>query len=282
MSVLKRNRLIALCCGAAALLTAVASNAAAQNTPRGPVHYPHSTLMPPGSIARDQLTRSSPLRNYFQPVELHAPQGATISLVVDGQLSKPEPAPVKAGMLIGHVYRFRVQNIPLSEGFEVYPTIELVNRLYPPQGKAAAFPIPIHLTQEELEMAIAGRFVTRIIYLEDPNTALPRREEKGFQRYFEVSPTQDPLRIADDLGRPMAILRMGSRIPSEAEMRAQFTYGSPPLKMLPATPAEKLPAAPDGDGGEDAEPDSAVYFTPAIPRTPPARRAYQPQGRFNR
>ena len=43
----------------------------------------------------------------------------------------------KAGLLIGSVYRLRVTSIPLAEGLEVFPTIEVIDRLYAPLGPAA-------------------------------------------------------------------------------------------------------------------------------------------------
>ena len=55
----------------------------------------------------------------------------------------------------------------------MYPTIEVINRLYPPQGLENHFPVPVHFTLEELEMALSGRMVTRVIYLEDPQSACP-------------------------------------------------------------------------------------------------------------
>ena len=72
------------------------------------------------------------------------------------------------GMQIGYVYRLQVTNIPNNDGVDIYPTIELVDRLYPPPGLALRFPIPIELTQEELQLAADGAFVTRVIYVEDP------------------------------------------------------------------------------------------------------------------
>ena len=47
----------------------------------------------------------------------------------------------RLGLLISPVYRFRVTNIPLHPGAEVFPTIEVVNRLYPPEGRAWEFPV---------------------------------------------------------------------------------------------------------------------------------------------
>jgi len=136
-------------------------------------------------------------------------------------------------MLIGSVYRLRVMGIPKHEGAEVFPTIEVVNRLYPPPGQELRFPVPVELTLEDLELAMEGHFITRIIYLEDPKLALPAAIDREHQSWFEVGPHDDPLAVADRLGRPMAILRIGGRVPADPEQPgADFMYHSPPLLML--------------------------------------------------
>ena len=89
------------------------------------VHYLHQGIMPPGAIGSRQLQRGGPLPGYFQPVEIKAPAGALVSLAVDNEFDQSRPAPRKAGMLIGAVYRLRVTNIRLAEGAEVFPTIEV-------------------------------------------------------------------------------------------------------------------------------------------------------------
>lgn len=199
---------------------------------RAPVHYFHSAHLPPGTVGQGQLLRGGPLPGYFQPVEVQGPPGARISFAADGQFLDPQPAPARAGMLIGAVYRFKVTNIPRREGFEVFPTIEVVNRTYPPQGMAEQFPIPIQLTQEDLELALDGNFVLRVIFLENPNLALPVQSDPQRQLVYDVLGTEDPLEVADRLGRPMAILRIGSRIPDGREVSPRFLYGSPPLMPL--------------------------------------------------
>jgi hypothetical protein len=118
-------------------------------------------------------------------------------------------------MQIGYVYRLHVTNIPNNDGVDIYPTIELIDRLYPPPGLALRFPIPIELTQDELELAAGGAFVTRVIYVEDPQHALPiARHAKGEQPWTEAPAGEDPLVTADRNGRPIAILRIGSRAPN--------------------------------------------------------------------
>lgn len=208
------------------------------------MHYRQHAAMPPGAIGSWQLQRGGPLPGYFQPVEIRAPQGALISLAAEGRFDPEYANPVHAGMLIAPVYRLRVTSIPLHEGFEVYPTLEIIDRLYPPEGQAARFPIVVELTQGDLELALSGRFVTRVVYLEEPLAALPVAETD--QRWFDVGPGEDPLRTADELGRPVAILRMGARVPTDTENPGlEFLYGSPPVWKLPApiddAAAELLP-----------------------------------------
>jgi hypothetical protein len=185
--------------------------------------------MPPGAIGSQQLLRGGPLPGYFQPVEIRVPEGATISPAVNGAFAEPEVEPLKVGFLIGSVYRLRVTNIPLQEGLELYPTVEVIDRLFPPLRQEHRFPIPIEITQEDLELALSGRFVTRVIYVEDPESALPVAEDPEQQTFFEVGRGENPLEVADRLGRPMAILRLGGRVPDETGPDAAFLYGSPPF-----------------------------------------------------
>ena len=204
-----------------------------------PVHYQHAGVMPPGAIGSQQLLRGGPLPGYFQPVEITGPAGSMIATPAGGQFDEPQTAPRLVGLLIGSVYRLRVTNIPLQEGFEVYPTIEVIDRLYPPLGQEFKFPIPIELTQEELEMALSGKFITRVIYLENPDTAAPVARRGNEQAYFEVADGENPLDVADSLGRPVAILRMGARVPGPEGPDATFMYGSPPLvKWHPRRPRQ--------------------------------------------
>jgi len=194
-----------------------------------PVHLNHAGIMPPGAIGSQQLLRGGPLPGYFQPVEIKAPPGALISTAAYNEFEEPRPAPIKAGMLIGSVYRLRITNIPNQEGLEVFPTIEVIDRIFPPMGQEFRFPIPIELTQEELEMALAGKFVTRVIYLEDPAGALPVAQDRDEQSYFETGEGENPLDVADALGRPVAILRLGGRVPGPEGADETFLYGSPPM-----------------------------------------------------
>jgi hypothetical protein len=204
-------------CGVLLVAAAGQSSALAQG---GPIHYFHSADLPPGWVAQNQLFHAPGMPCHVQPVQIRVPDGAQVSVNMHGAFDEPRTGPILLGMMIGPVYQLKVTNIPYHEGEEVYPTVEVINRLYPPPGQELRHPLPIQITLEELEMSLDGRLVTRVVYLEDRDKVLPVRDDPQDQRHFDVAPHQDPLRVADELGRPMAILRMGSRIPDAGDLMA--------------------------------------------------------------
>ncbi len=220
------------------------------------VHYWHAGVMPPGAIGSRQLQRGGPLPGFFQPVEIKASPGVSISLAAADQFGQAQQAPRRVGLLIGSVYRLRVTNIPLpqAEGLEIFPTIEIIDRTYAPEDQQVRFAIPVEIDSKDIELALQGKFVTRVIYLEDPHNALPMRSSNG-QSWFEVAPNRDPLAVADELGRPVAILRMGGRVPNQGP-DPNFYFGSPAWVAYPprtaletkpvreAAPARPAPARP--------------------------------------
>jgi hypothetical protein len=223
-----------LACLALGRTTLCVVPAAAQDAP---VHWLHAGAMPPGAIGSLRLHRARPLSGYFQPVRIRAPQGARIALARDASFEIPQPGEVLVGMHIGWVYRLQVTEIPNNPGLEIFPTIELIDRLYPPPGLALRYPIPVELTLEELELAGRGAFVTRVIYVEDPQLALPiAQRADGAQPWIEAPAGEDPLVTADLRGRPVAILRFGGRVPS-GEAQAQAAPPGPPFVVYDATAA---------------------------------------------
>lgn len=213
-------------------------------------HSIHHGVMPPGAIGSLQLARGGPLPGYFQPVQIKAPPGVVIAMAEGGTFAEAEMAPVRVGLLIGQVYRFRVMNIPLNPGAEVFPTIEVVDRIYPPPGLENRFPIVVELSHDDIMTALSGKFLTKVIYLEDPEMALPHSHPSGEQPSFDVAPGHNPLEVADGVGRPVAILRMGAIVPMDpAQPDTQFLYGCPPwirptVSVAPAAPSSALPDLP--------------------------------------
>jgi hypothetical protein len=148
----------------------------------------------------------------------------------------------------------------MAEGVEVFPTIELIDRLYPPAGQECRFPIPIDITEDDLKLAASGKFVTRVIYVEDPQKAYPAAENLQTQAWFEASSGEDPLAVADGMGRPVAILRLGARQPIQGhESDPAFFFGSPcfaalPSNLSPAQPAVEAPTTNELPNVKSPEP----------------------------
>jgi hypothetical protein len=235
------------------------------------MHYPPASL-PIGAAGTSRLRKGGGVVGYFQPIAVTAEQaGVQVAPAVNGRFLEPQPTPFQAGMLIGSAYRLRVTNIPAYPGRELFPTIEVIDRLYPPPGQERKFPIPIELTAEDLELALAGHFITRVIYVEDPQQALPVVGQAEHPSWYDVGPGANPLLEADRLGRPVAILRMGGRLPDDRRGADQaFLFGSPPLMVfrplerLPARHAEEVTPASTVDVVSDAD----AISTDAAPANP--------------
>ncbi len=281
-----RNRAFRLAKVAGKVLVTLVWCGSAANLPAAPpdVHYEHAGIMPPGAIGRQQLQRGGPIAGFFQPVEIVAPEGAMISTAEQGAFTDPGPSPLKVGMLIGAVYRLRITNVPNSPGAEVFPSIEVIDRLYAPVGYEYRFPIPIELTQEELVLAIDGKFITRVIYLEEPDSAEPGQQTPGKQPYFEAPVGENPLDTADRLGRPVAILRLGGRVPGAEGPDERFLYGSPPLaRCAPTAGRRGMPEMIDAPPMEMPSPEPQLelprdtYHDPRVLPGLPYSKNFGPQ-----
>ena len=154
--------------GAAAMLHAQQPN----------VHYWHHGVMPPGAIGSRQLQRGGPLPGFFQPVEIKAPPGArAFAGGRSASSTNRGPARGRPACLIGAVYRLRVTNIRLAEGAEVFPTIEVIDRLYAPAGQELPLRHPDRHHRGRPE-AGAGRQVRHAGDLpRRPRQALPARRD---------------------------------------------------------------------------------------------------------
>ena len=191
----------------------------------GDYHEPLSEKLPPGYTAAmlAQIRQYDP--HWLQPVRVELPTAGTVSVYS----ASPDPlasitAPAQFSVNAGHIYRLRVTDMPEFPGVEIYPSIEILDRLHPPAGTAANYPIPVVLSANDLQQAIDGQLVTRIIYLENPRTAsmIDPLRRQGLK---QIVPTDNALQEAGFLGRPMIIVRIGGRVPDGSNMPSSY-FGS--------------------------------------------------------
>lgn len=177
---------------------------------------------------------------WLQPVKIEVPGGAEASVFSGSrQPAAVVHTPAMVAVTPGHTYRIKLANMPEFPDVELYPSIEILDRLHPPAGEENRYPIPVPISRQDIRMALAGRLVTRVIYLEDPQTAQqldPLRREIP----QAVTPAENVLQEADHLGRPMIIVRIGNRRPSPYQTGSLFygTGGPLDIRETPNTPRE--------------------------------------------
>lgn len=128
-------------------------------------------------------------------------------------------APVVVGMRPGYRYRLELSHLPGHPGVSIFPTISVLGSLVlPPTRTTAAFPAPVILTDEDIDAVLAGRLVTKLVYLEHPDRASPVATTPGQPQETNLPPTYDLMKEALEAGRPVLLVRMGGRIltPEEA------------------------------------------------------------------
>ena len=103
--------------------------------------------------------------------------------------------------------------------------IEVVGHLHRPREiDPAKYPIRIVFSDDELwDVVDRGRLVTKVIYLEEPEQAIPIELSKDQIPLVDLNPTEEPLKVAEALGRVMAIVRIGGRRPTIEEINAGAT-----------------------------------------------------------
>jgi hypothetical protein len=125
--------------------------------------------------------------------------------------SIPLIVPGRSDFPMGGVYRLKLTNIERRVGVELYPTLEIA----PVTPRSAAYlehnAIPVQFTAEDFDQVLAGNFVTKVIYLPDPEfqeLALAGVETLVSTR---LDPGVDPIVEADRRGAILAIVRVGNK-----------------------------------------------------------------------
>jgi hypothetical protein len=167
-------------------------------------------------------------------------QGAfdSVPLVVPGRQNFPQAA----------IYRLKLTNIPGREGVELYPTVEIGPTTPRSEAYLAHNAIPIQFTEEDFDQVLTGNFVTKVIYLPDPEfqeLALAGVETLVSTR---LDPGIDPITEADRRGAILAVVRLGNK---DVEL---------PGANGDATPA--IPMARNGSGVAAASYDQNITAMP--------------------
>ncbi len=189
-------------------------------------------------------------------------EGVQISWDVSGSGffdSTPLVIPGRQNFYQGAIYRLKLTNLPGRPGVELYPTLEIAPVTPRTDAYLAHAPIPVQFTEEDFDQVLSGNFVTKVIYLPDPEfqeLALAGVETLVSTR---LDPGVDPIAEADRRGSILAILRMGNK---DLEAGSGMSYENE--QVVPAGYATQASyneaAPPDAESNEGrAYASQAIY-----------------------
>lgn len=133
--------------------------------------------------------------------------------------SEPLICPAPYNFPQGAIYRMKLTNIPGREGVELYPTLEVAPTLPRTSAFLSHNTVPVQFTEEDFDQVLSGNFVTKVIYLPDPE--FQGLAEAGVETLVStrLDPGEDPIVEADRRGAILGIVRLGNKdleIPGQA------------------------------------------------------------------
>ena len=182
--------------------------------------------------------------------------------------SEPLVVPARKNFPQGGLYRLKLTNIPSRPGVELYPSVELAYANPRTGAYLAHNSVPLQFTEEDFDQVLTGNFVTKVIYLPDPEFQGPALAGIDTLVSTRLDPGIDPIVEADRRGSILAIIRLGDK---DIEMAGGGFAGGmaggmmgPPIAGLPAPFA---PAMTDGCGcGGPGGPNAGkVGMPPGLP-----------------
>ncbi|WP_040769723.1 hypothetical protein [Novipirellula maiorica] len=170
--------------------------------------------------------------------------------------SDPLVVPARQNFPQGGLYRLKLTNIPTREGVELYPTVELAYANPRTGAYLAHNSVPIQFTAEDFDQVLTGNFVTKVIYLPDPDFQGPALAGIDTLVSTRLDPGIDPIVEADRRGSILAIIRLGDK---DIEMMGAGGSGGvmggmmgPPIAGLPAPFAAAMTEGCGGPAGGGA------------------------------
>ncbi len=142
------------------------------------------------------------------------PEGMQIlyDIVGDGTFtSEPLYVPGRLEFPQGGIYRLKLTNIQGKEGVELYPTVEVANGSPRTGAYLAHNAIPVQFTTDDFEQVLSGNFVTKVIYLPDPEFQGDALVGVDVLVSNRIDPGLDPIIEADRRGAILAIVRLGNK-----------------------------------------------------------------------
>ncbi|MDG2382874.1 MAG: hypothetical protein P8N76_14490 [Pirellulaceae bacterium] len=125
--------------------------------------------------------------------------------------SMPLVTPGRQDFTQGGIYRLKLTSIENREGVELYPTLEIGPPRYRSMAYLAHNAIPIQFTEEDFDQVLAGNFVTKVVYLPDPEFQGVAVADVATLVSTPLDPGLDPIEEATEKGVILAVIRIGNK-----------------------------------------------------------------------
>lgn len=125
--------------------------------------------------------------------------------------SAPLVVPGRQNFIHGAIYRLRLSNIAGRQNVELFPTLEIGRVSRRTAAYLAHAAIPIQFTQEDFDQVTSGNFVTKVIYIPDPEFQELALAGVDTLVSTRLDPGMDPILEADRRGAILAVVRMGNK-----------------------------------------------------------------------
>ena len=125
--------------------------------------------------------------------------------------SAPLIVPGRQNFAQGGIYRLKITNIEGRPGMELYPTLEIGRATPRTAAYLAHAAMPIQFTQEDFDQVAAANFVTKVIYVPDPEYQELALAGVDTLVSTRLDPGVDPITEADRRGSILGILRIGNK-----------------------------------------------------------------------
>lgn len=212
-----------------------------------------ATCPTPGfSVPQHLLAPPPKPRELCPPVGPPAPLLAVKPILADGYTLAVDPTEKGFasgsvwGFRPGYVYRLKVVNAAHPEE-SIAGTLEVRGSIVPRPGmKYMEFAAAVGVSKTDVKAALGGGIVTKVIYLEDPEKALPLEQKANDPLEVAADDEREALDLARQSGRVVAVLRIGGRVPSKQEMTEAYIDGT---VLLPGESALAKPSVPPLFGG---------------------------------
>ena len=154
-------------------------------------------------------------------------------LVVPGRQNFPQQ----------NIYRMKLTNIAGREGVELYPTLEIGPTTPRTEAYLAHNALPIQYTDEDFDQVLSGNFVTKVIYLPDPEFQELALANVEILVSTRLDPGIDPITEADRRGAILAVVRLGNK-----DVELPGANGDAP-SVLPGMYQDEISGGIGGPGG---------------------------------